>query len=222
MVLDPEPGGPDSPEPAGPTSLHVRRAKGGDRESCEWIVEKFSPFLLASARYRLGDRLRRLYDPEDLVQEVWAVALPKLAHLEPRAGRYTPPLLKFLAGTLLNKFGNLIQKHIRGKPRQREAGLGGAGEDAAEAVAELAAPLTDLLSRVVRKEREAAVVESLERLAPADREIIVLRGIEQHPYKGIAAALGVDEKLLPMRYRRALERLRKELPGSLYEEFIEE
>ena len=32
------------------TSYHVRQARGGSRESLEWLVEKFSPLLLANAR----------------------------------------------------------------------------------------------------------------------------------------------------------------------------
>ena len=50
----------------------------------------------------------------------------------------------------------------------------------------------------------------------------MLRGIEQQPYKAIAALVEVDEKVLPMRYQRALARLRKELPGSIYDELISE
>ena len=59
-------------DPAFLTSYHVRRAREGSRESVEWVVKKFTPILLASAHYRLRGALRSLYDPEDLVQEVWA------------------------------------------------------------------------------------------------------------------------------------------------------
>ena len=48
------------------TTLHVRRAQ---------------------AEYRLGPRLRRHVDPDDMVQEVWATALPRL----PELGECPPP-----------------------------------------------------------------------------------------------------------------------------------
>ena len=50
---------------------------------------------------------------EDLVQEVWAVALPRLKDLVPRDDRLTPVLVRFLSQTLLNIYCNLMRKHIR-------------------------------------------------------------------------------------------------------------
>ncbi len=81
--------------------------------------------------------------------------------------------------------------------------------------------MTGILTRAVRDERRDAVIEALEELEPRDREILVLRGIEQHSYAAIGAILQADPEVLPMRYRRALERLRKRLPGSVYEELID-
>jgi DNA-directed RNA polymerase specialized sigma24 family protein len=46
-----------------------------------------------------------------------------------------------------------------------------------------------------------------------------LRGIEQESYKAIAAQLGEDAAVLAVRYQRALAKLRRELPGSIFDEF---
>ena len=59
------------------TTFHVRRAREGDAPSLEWVVNRFAPVLLANARYRLGKGLSKIYDPEAIVNDVWAVALPK-------------------------------------------------------------------------------------------------------------------------------------------------
>ena len=79
------------------TSFHARRAAEGEIESLDWIVRRFSPLLLAQARFRMGESLRRYVSPEDVVQEVWAVGLDRLPGLKPRAGRLTPVFLKFLS-----------------------------------------------------------------------------------------------------------------------------
>ena len=71
------------------TSLHLRQAVGGCADSLAWLVRRLSPLLIVQAEYRLGPDLRRVYDPEDLVDEVWVVALPRLGELSARDGRYT-------------------------------------------------------------------------------------------------------------------------------------
>ena len=75
------------------TTTLVRRAKLGDHESLATLVEKLTPLLLAQARYRLGTSNTEV-DPDDVVQEVWARALPRLPELSDRDGRQTPVLLK--------------------------------------------------------------------------------------------------------------------------------
>ena len=61
-------------------------------------------------------------------------------------------------------------------------------------------------------------VRSLDALDTDAREIIILRGIEQHPYDELSTVLGAAPKALSARYRRALEKLRQELPDSIYGE----
>ena len=71
----------DSPSPPCATTMQVAQAIGGDLQSLNWVVARLSPVLMAQAKYRLGRALRKHLDPEDLVQEAWAAALPKLGAL---------------------------------------------------------------------------------------------------------------------------------------------
>ena len=71
--------------PADVTSLHVQRARAGEQASLSWVIGRFTPFLRVQAEYRVQGSLRRLYDPEDLVDEVWMVVLPKIAELAAEA-----------------------------------------------------------------------------------------------------------------------------------------
>jgi len=217
MPTDDRPHAPDlGDEPSNLTSLHVRRARDGERASIEWIVGRFTPLLLANARYQLRGVLGGLYEPEDLVQEVWLVALPRLAELPERGGRYTPVLLKFLSGILVNKVGNWLQKHVLAKSRPRaEAGAG-----RPSAMLDAADPVTGIVTRLLRAEQKDAVLEALGELSQEDQDILVLRGVEQSSYAAIGVLLRVDPSVLPMRYHRALERLRKRLPGSVFEELV--
>lgn len=198
------------------TSYHLRRARGGDEESLTWLIRRLSPLLLAAAEHRLSRTLRVLYDPEDIVADVWLVALPRLAELPDRDERFTPVLLRFLTTTLSYRIQNLVQKHIQGKPPRH---LGEEGQDPFGGVA---ARTTDVVRRAAQREAQDMVTAAIGRLEPPDRDILILRGIEQHPYQEIGVVLGADPKVLAVRYARALERLRRVLPGSVFEELIEE
>jgi RNA polymerase sigma-70 factor, ECF subfamily len=195
------------------TSFHVRRAESGDRASLEWVVERFSPLLLAQAKFRLGERLRRIHEPEDLVDEIWAITLPKLEALGGRDGRHAPVLLRFLATTLLNRVNDLVRAEITG-PRGRLQ----AGSETGASVGRVAADTTGVVTSIVRRERDGAVARVLDELDPDDREIIVLRAIEQNSGAEVAFILGLSEKPVSMRYRRALDRLKARLPSSVFDE----
>ncbi|HEX5050275.1 MAG TPA: sigma-70 family RNA polymerase sigma factor [Planctomycetota bacterium] len=204
-----EPASP-SPEPPGQlTSFHVQRAIGGDPSSLEWVVLRLSPLLRAQAAYRLGAELRGLYSAEDLVQEAWLVLLPRLGTLQARDGRLTPVLLRFLATTLLHRVRNLTRKHVTGKA---------AAIAIEESVDSLAAETSEVLSKAARLEADAAVRACLDELSPEDREVLVLRGIEQHSIKTSALLLGLGEEVVAKRYQRALARLRSALPHSVFDE----
>ena len=100
------------------TSIHIQQAVQGDLESLGWVVRRFTPVLLAQAAYRIDTGLRHLYDPEDLVHDVWTTALPKLSDLPVQEKGFTRLLVKFLSTILLYRFNNLVRKQITGKPRR--------------------------------------------------------------------------------------------------------
>jgi RNA polymerase sigma factor (sigma-70 family) len=211
-----QPSSPDDKQAT--TSFHVRQAREGNRSSLEWLVKKFSPLLLAGARYRLGRVLGALYDPEDIVNDVWLVALPKLPGLADRDGRYTPVLLKFLSTTLLYRVNNLVEKHIRGKPCKESAAASAGDTTGADPVDRLADDRTGIVSRMLRREEVDVVSAALERLEAKDREIVILRGVEGQPYKEIEVLVGRDAKVLAVQYQRAIEKLRGKLLGSVFDE----
>jgi RNA polymerase sigma-70 factor (ECF subfamily) len=197
----------------GDTTLHVRRAKAGDAGSLAWLVDRLSPLLLSQARYRLGPRLARHHAAEDVVQETWAVALPRLSELEARAGRETPAVLRFLSTTVLQLVNNLARKHARRAAVAPEAGT----EEEPEPVREGPGVVT-LADRSETHQRVLALVEEL---SDAQRAVFVLRGIEQHDTETVARLLDLTPNAVSLRYNRALRELRARLPGTVFEELEE-
>jgi RNA polymerase sigma-70 factor (ECF subfamily) len=68
--------------------------------------------------------------------------------------------------------------------------------------------------RVVAKEDRERLYQALQRLSPKDREVLVLRYLEQLSTEETAAVLGLRESAVKMRHLRALERMRSQLQDS--------
>ena len=186
--------------------------------SLEWVVNRFAPLLLANARYRLGKNLSQIYDPEDIVNDVWAVALPKLADLSARNNRYTPVVMKYLSTTLVYRINSLVEKHIKSKPKKQVAS-GGDKNDGGSPLDNLSADATGVFTVTMRRDARDKILSALNGLSPQDRELILLRGVEGQSYKEIAVLLGGDPKHLAVTYQRALNKLRELLPGSIFQDF---
>jgi RNA polymerase sigma factor (sigma-70 family) len=198
------------------TSVHLQRARTGRDDSIAWIVGRFTPVLLAQARYRLSRFPARVCEPEDLVQDVWITSLPRLATLQARDGRLTPVLVRFLATAVLNRCRTLAQKHLWGKPARQP--LPEHDDAAAPGDGAFVADATNVVSRAVRRELADTMRDAIERLDEPDREVLVLRGIEQNANATVAMLLGIAPEAVSTRYRRALARLRSHLPRSLFDE----
>jgi RNA polymerase sigma factor (sigma-70 family) len=198
-----------------PTSRHIRGAIRGNDTSLAWVVARFSPFLRAQAEYRLKAPLRRFLDPEDLVQDVWLVTLPRLVDLVPRNERFTPVLLKFLSTTLLRKVNDALTHHLAGP---RRVASGEPSTAPGTRVNQLPASVTDALGRLQRDDTVRAMEEALCQLKPHEREVLILRGIEQVPNRRVARLLGLEPSTVAMRYCRALLALRRRMPDSLFDE----
>jgi RNA polymerase sigma factor (sigma-70 family) len=183
--------------------MHLRQAIDGDVGSVEWIVTRLSPLVLAHARYRLG-RLAQQHDPRDIAQEAWLTTLPRLRDLTPRHGRLTPVLLRFLATAVLNRVRNIFYEQAR--------------RGDVQSASQLSADHSGAVTKAIQAERVAAVHATLDQLEPAEREVVLLRGVEQVSAPAAAVLLGVSVDAVHKRYQRALARLRASLPGSVFDE----
>src|SRR6185436_6829695 len=102
--------------------------------------------------------------------------------------------------TVRNIVGGLIRRRaVRGDAASLDASTsrGGAPEPAASS--------TGVVSHVARDERRGLILAAIERLDEIDREIVVLRGIEQRGNAEVADLLGLTPTAAAMRYRRALD-----------------
>lgn len=189
------------------TTRHVRGAVHGDAASLAWLVERFSPLLYALAEHRLRPNLRSSHDPADVVQDVWAAVLPKLEALELRGPRTTPTVLKYLTTAVMNRIRRLLERHLVRKAK---------GEPLDTDLDQLADPTSGIVTKAVRAESAGRVRRAIEELSEGDREIVILRGIEQQSLPAVAARLGIEAGTAAVRFHRALKHLQQQLPDSVF------
>jgi RNA polymerase sigma-70 factor (ECF subfamily) len=168
---------------------------------------------------RMDRRLIARVDPSDVVQDVLAEAAQELSEYLRRQPVAFYPWLRQLAWDRLIE---LQRRHIRAGKRSVMREEAGVLDLPDESAVELAARLLDTGSspseRLLREELRGRVRAALVRLSPRDRELLVLRHLEQLPTREVAAVLGVSEAAVKKRHVRALDRLHNLLRGELEED----
>jgi RNA polymerase sigma-70 factor (ECF subfamily) len=204
-------------EPAAPdTDELLERVRGGDGTARQLLWARHRQRLRRLIALRLDRRLRARVDPSDVVQE----ALTEADH---ELGKYLhePPLpfYPWLRQIAVDRLAKLHRRHLEaGRRSARREATGGAAADSVMLLAgQLAASGTSPSEHVVRQERRQRLHAALAQLAERDREVLVLRYLEQLSTRETAAVLGVSEGAVKLRHLRALERLRV-LLGDTFDE----
>jgi RNA polymerase sigma factor (sigma-70 family) len=207
---------PDAQDTA--TSIRVRGAIAGDRESLGWIVTRFSPLLRAQAMWRLG-QLARQIDVEDILAEAWLVLLQKRNEIVFDGRRATPRVLTFLGSTILN----IVNRRIEAAMLQRRRMAPQPGpERKPDVLDELAATVTGALTDAARGELGGRLDACLAALSQKDREVVILRAVEGLTNVEAAQEIGEAQNTVSHRYQRAIVKLREIVPDSLFDELLDE
>ena len=193
--------------------------RSGDRAAVDRLLERHRDRLRQMVVVRMDQRLSARIDPSDIVQETLAVAarkLPRYLH-EPAVSFY--PWLRRIAWERLVK---LHQKHLKAQrrtvTREEPQGPSLSSESAMDLAKRLMDSGTSPSLSVEKKELRGQVQAALTRLRASDREILVMRYLEQLSNKEIAEALGITEGALKMRHLRALTALKTILAQSMKED----
>jgi RNA polymerase sigma-70 factor (ECF subfamily) len=167
---------------------------GGDAESFEPLVQKYSPRVFATARRYA----RRESEVDDIAQEVWVKAFQKLGSFRGEA-----PFEHWLMRLTVRTCYDFLRSHQRKKELS---------------FSELSDPESDWLDRFVTpgeqstEDADAAkqlIERILEKLSPAARLIITLLEIEDRSVKEIAALTGWSIPLVKVRAFRARAEMKK-------------
>jgi RNA polymerase sigma-70 factor (ECF subfamily) len=201
------------------TSTLVRKAVGGDRAAIEALFARHRAQLTRMIAVRLDPRLKGRLDPSDIVQDVLVEASQKMAaELAGNSVEFYP----WLRGLAWDRLCRLHRHHVATRKRSvaREEPFETAEVDDKSVLklAEcIAASGVGPGSQVMHNELRRRVRAALTRLPDKDREIIVLRFLEQLSTKDAADVLGISLTAAKSRQLRAITRL-QDLLGDLSSE----
>ncbi len=184
----------------------------GDPSARGRLLDRHRGRLRQLVALRLDPRLAARVDPSDVVQESLAEADRRLADF----ARVRPlPFYPWLRQLALQRLTELHREHIRSHKRsvrREEARLPLLPDESVQGLARrLAAGGSSPSARLRRRDLQARMRAALERLGERDREVLLLRHMEQLSVREIAAVLGISEGAVKVRHVRALERLRHTL-----------
>jgi RNA polymerase sigma-70 factor (ECF subfamily) len=156
---------------------------------------------------RLDRRLAARVDPSDVVQESMAEAAARLdEYVRDRPLPFYPWLRRIASDRLADASRRHLRAGRRSVGREEPAAL--PGESVVELAERLLASNGGPSARMRRLERRERVQAALESLPDRDRDVLVLRYLEDLSTADAAAVMGVTEGAVKMRLLRALQRLR--------------
>jgi RNA polymerase sigma-70 factor (ECF subfamily) len=195
-------------QPGSDTDQLVDAADRGSAEARGRLLERFRQRLAHMVKVRLDRRLAARVDPSDVVQEA---LLEAAARLDVYLRERPLPFYPWLRRIAWDRLADAHRRHLRASRRSigREEPPALSGESVQALAERLLAPVSGGPSaRLRRQERRDHVRAALDRLPERDREVLVLRHLEDLSTAEAAAVLGVSEGAVKVRLLRAVQRLR--------------
>ena len=193
----------------------LQRVGKGDEQALGQLLARHRSRLRRMVSLHLDPRLSGRVDPSDVVQEAFMTASRKIDEfMRDRPLPFYPWLRQFAWNGLVD----LHRKHVQAQKRslsQEDPWSSSLLDRSANRLASrLASSGSSPSGRMIRREIRDRVRQALGKLAPRDREVLVLRHLEELSISEIAAILGLSEEATKKRQVRALERLQNQLASK--------
>jgi RNA polymerase sigma-70 factor (ECF subfamily) len=198
------------------TNELLEQARRGDHAAREELLGRHRGQLLRMIAVRMDRRLAARVDPSDIVQE----ALTEASRQLPDYLRQCPlPFYPWLRRLAWEQLVAMTRRHIgaqrRSMTREQPWEITLPDESAIALAGQLVSSGTSPSAHLKREELRDRVQAALAALDPQDREILVLRYLEQLSTRQTADVVGISEGGVKSRLMRALVRLRGLLDPEL-------
>ena len=179
----------------------------------EQIAEVFSRYrerLKRLVHFRLDPRLLSRVECDDILQDAYVEIQRRI---EDYTTAPTVPFFIWIRQITLQTLIDTQRRHLGAKMRdvKREVSLGKKSPGATNSfsiAAHLIGNLTSPSQAIMRQERIEQVRVALESMDETDREVLVLRHLEELNNNEVAQVLSLDKSAASKRYIRALKKLK--------------
>jgi len=197
------------PSHAPDTEELLRRAEQGDDQARQSVLVRHRERLKHMVAVHLDRRLAARVDPSDVVQEALIEAAQGLDdYLRQRPLPFYPWLRQLAWERLIDLHRRHLHAQRRSVKREEPLAPHLSDESASQLAERVLARQSSPSQRAIRSELRSRIRAALDRLGERDREVLVLRHLEQLSTRETAAVLGIREGAVKTRHLRALERLR--------------
>ncbi len=193
---------PGSPE----TELLLQRLREGDQAAFEQLFAEHRPYLHRVIELRLDDRLRGRLDTSDLVQETQMEAFRRL---EDYLRRRPMPFRLWLRKTAQERLITAQRQHLGAALRTVDREVPLPDQSSLLLARQFQAAGSTPSQRLEKAELASRMRAVLAELGEADREILVLRNLEELSNQEAAEVLQIEPAAASQRYGRAVLRLRR-------------
>jgi len=195
-----------------PAEVHQLRSRG--EEAVAELFHHHREKLLRMVMLRLDTRILGKVDAEDILQDAFMEAARRI---QDYLDQPTVPFFVWLRQITCQVLIDVHRRYLGTKMRdvRQEVHLhrmGSAGTSSVFLVAQLADSLTTPSQCAVREEALFELRTVLAEMEEIDREVLVLRHLEELSNNEVAQILGIDKYAASKRYLRALQRLRTAMP----------
>lgn len=197
----------------------LRRAEHGDEQARQTVLVRHRERLKQMVAVHMDRRLAARVDPSDVVQEA---LLDAARGLDDYLRQRPLPFYPWLRRLAWERLIELHRRHLHSQKRsvKREEPLAPhlSDESALQLADRVLARQSSPIQHAIHSEMRTRLRAALDLLGASEREVLVLRHLEQLSTRETAAVLGIREGAVKTRHLRALERLRTILESQSKEE----
>ena len=165
---------------------------------------------------RMDPRVRGRIDPSDVIQETLALSSQRLSQYMTKRPIPLYPWLRLIAWEkLVQEHNRHLRAAKRSLTRERQQSMHVSDASVADLAKLILGNQSNPSAHALQEELRVRLRQALDALPETDREVLVLRYLEQMPCKEIASLINSTEAAINMRQMRSLERLRKVLNATL-------
>jgi RNA polymerase sigma-70 factor (ECF subfamily) len=186
----------------------IRKAHKHEPGALDRLLESYRQYLKLLARTGIDASLQGKADPSDLVQETY---LKAHQHFDQFHGQSEAELTAWLRRILARNLADLTRRYHLAESRRtdREHSLEQLLDTSSQALDNLLADAAGSPSdSAQRRELSVVLANALAELNDEQREVIVLRSLEERDWPEIARRMGRTAAAVRMLWVRALKRLR--------------